>query len=235
MARIMSKTSSIGILRPINLVGKSLLGLTMIAGLAACATQQPISSPSEVRYPIEVVESIERLELYTRPNGLELSSRDTDAVALFVNNYRRFGNGPLHINVPQHTSAGLGAQQAQSLIAGMLGGRAANVIARGQYAANPNAPAPVVISYRHLKTLPRECGFFNNLTATGSNRPDPSFGCIQSANLAAMIQDPRQLIEPLPLDRADIQRRIEVYDRYIAGEDPSSDQPPRQVISADGS
>ena len=235
MARRLSKRSSIHTIKPASLLGKSLVGLTLITGLVGCATQQPLVSPDEVRYPVEVAESIERLELYTRPNGFELSSRDTDAVALFVNNYKRFGNGPLHINVPQHSSTGLGAQQAQSLIAGMVGFQAANVIAKGQYAANPQAPAPIVVSYRHLKTLPRECGFFNNLTATGSNRPGPAFGCTQSANLAAMIQDPRQLIAPLPLDRADIQRRIEVYDRYIQGEDPSSVQPPRQVISADGS
>ncbi len=210
----------------------SLMGTVLIT---ACSTAQPTPPLSKAHYPVEVAESIERLELYTRPNGLELSARDSDAVAIFVNNYRRFGNGPLYINVPSHAAQGLGAQQAQSLIARLLGGVAANTsIARGQYAARPNAPAPVVVSYRHLKTLPRDCGFLGDLTMTGSNNADYSYGCTQSANLAAMIQDPRQLIEPLPFDRPNIERRIDIYDKYIQGQDTSSEQPARQAVSADG-
>jgi len=185
----------------------SLMGTVLIT---ACSTAQPTPPLSKAHYPVEVAESIERLELYTRPNGLELSARDSDAVAIFVNNYRRFGNGPLYINVPSHAAQGLGAQQAH------------------------NAPAPVVVSYRHLKTLPRDCGFLGDLTMTGSNNADYSYGCTQSANLAAMIQDPRQLIEPLPFDRPNIERRIDIYDKYIQGQDTSSEQPARQAVSADG-
>jgi len=69
---------------------------------------------------------------------------------------------------------------------------------------------------------------------TGSNNADYSYGCTQSANLAAMIQDPRQLIEPLPFDRPNIERRIDIYDKYIQGQDTSSEQPARQAVSADG-
>jgi len=218
-----------------NSTAFGLLGLAMIAALSACATSQPFVSPERAAYPVEVAESIQRLELYTRPSGLDLSSRDSDAVALFVNNYRRFGNGPLYINVPNTAANGLGAQQAQSLIARMLGGiGATNAIARGQYAARPNAPAPIVVSYRHLKTLPRDCAFLGDITMTGSNQPDASFGCTDSANLAAMIQDPRQLIEPLPYAPPDTQRRLGVYDSYVDGEDPSSQFPARQSVSVDG-
>jgi len=89
----------------------SLMGTVLIT---ACSTAQPTPPLSKAHYPVEVAESIERLELYTRPNGLELSARDSDAVAIFVNNYRRFGNGPLYINVPSHAAQGLGAQQAHA-------------------------------------------------------------------------------------------------------------------------
>jgi len=48
--------------------------LTAILGLSACAAPSMSFQPTSLRNPIKVAESIERLELYTRPNGLELSA-----------------------------------------------------------------------------------------------------------------------------------------------------------------
>lgn len=205
--------------------------------LTACATSQPTNfNPSSAVYPVQVAESIERLELYTRPNGLELSARDTDAVALFLGGYQRFGSGPIVVNVPSNSANGLGTQQAKALIGRMLanGGASPTALQTQHYASAPGVSAPVVVSYRTLKTMPRDCRFMGSLTMTGSNQPSDSFGCSQSSNLAAMISDPRQLIEPLPYGHPNAQRRMEVYDKYIEGADPSSEQPERQVVSAEG-
>ena len=67
--------------------------LTAILGLSACAAPSMSYKPTQLRNPIKVAESIERLELYTRPNGLELSARDRLAVAQFLDGYGRSGEG----------------------------------------------------------------------------------------------------------------------------------------------
>jgi len=207
-----------------------------LAALSACATPIPRVAPDQARFPIEVAESIERLELYTRPTGLELSARDTDAVALFLSGYQRHGSGQVLINMPSNSAYGLGAQQAEGLIRNMMrqGGMAPQAVRMAQYNVPPQASAPVVVSYKTLKTMPRDCRSMGSLLWTGTNQASDSYGCSHSANLAAMIQDPRQLIEPLPYGVSSAQRRMQVYDKYIEGEGTSSEFPGRQVVTVGG-
>lgn len=194
--------------------------LTAPLFLTACFSPSPTLAPTHLRNPIQVAESIERLELYTRPNGLELSARDKLAVAQFLDGYARSGDGALYINRPASAAAGLGTQQAEATIRGLMaqGGMNPMSVQTGQYNSEPGAPAPVVVSYRRLSALPADCGSMNDLTQTYSNQPHSSFGCFQSANLAAMITDPRQLLEPYTAGQPNAQRRQVVYDKYIAGE-----------------
>ena len=212
---------------------KTLALLGAAAALTACATPTASTGPSIFKNQIQVAESIERLELYTRPNGLELSARDQVAVSQFLQSYGRRGNGPLYVNIPNSSVSGLGAQQAQAVIrqslAGVgLGGAA---VQTGEYQAAYGSPAPVVVSYRTLKTVPQDCRHQGNVTDTYANQPYDSFGCFHAANLAAMIGDPRQLLAPYDMTIPNSQRRQTIYDKYISGENPASTQPDRQEVS----
>lgn len=210
--------------------------LTIGLGLSACATPSENFGPTHLRSPINVAESIERLELYTRPNGLELSARDKLAVAQFLDGYARSGNGALYINRPSSALSGLGTQQAESVIRGLMaqGGLNSNTVERGQYASRPGVPAPVIVSYRTLRVIPDDCRELGNLANTYSNQPHSKFGCFQSANLAAMISDPRQLLEPYASGQPNAQRRQVIYDRYIQGETTAAQVNPDQQISSVG-
>jgi pilus assembly protein CpaD len=213
-----------------------IIGATLSAAtLAACSTPTASTGPSIFNNKIQVAESIERLELYTRPNGLELSARDQAAVNLFLQSYRQRGNGPIYLNVPSASASGLGAQQAQALIRQNLAvmGLGGAAMQTGQYQSANGSPAPVVVSYRTLKTMPRDCRQLGNATDTFSNQPYDNFGCFHASNLAAMIGDPRQLLEPYDMTIPDSQRRQTVYDKYIQGENPASTQPDRQQVAVD--
>ena len=72
-----------------------------------------------------------------------------------------------------------------------------------------------------------------DLSYAYTNQPYSNFGCFQSANLAAMIQDPRQLLQPYDMTVPDSQRRQTIYDKYIKGENPASDLPARQDITVE--
>lgn len=200
--------------------------------IAACAT--PIQSERSLmmKNPIQIAESIERLELYSRPDGMSLSARDQQAVAGFLSGYGRFGDGPLYMNMPTHGTAGV--IQTRGLVQNMMAqiGMAGAPIQEGQYPSAPGNPAPVVISYRRLKTLPQDCSIKSDLTRTYNNQPYHEFGCSQNANLAAMVQDHSQFLQPYDLAPPDMRRRMTVYDKYIKGESPASVTPPNQSISA---
>jgi len=103
----------------------------------------------------------------------------------------------------------------------------------GEYQSEPNAPAPVVVSYRTLRAIPADCRFMDDISQTYNNQPTQSFGCSQNANLAAMVSDPRQFLEPYPTSAPNSQRRSAVYDKYIKGESTASERPPEQTTSFD--
>lgn len=203
--------------------------------MTGCATPSPSLPPTHLNHPVQVAESIERLELYTRPSGLELSARDKLAVAQFLDGYRDGGDGPLYINKPAGAANGLGTQQAEALIRGMMsqGGINPGALQGGQYQSSPNAPAPIVVSYRTLKAIPQNCAYMDDLTDVYNGQPRPGFGCFQSANLAALISDPRQLLEPYKPGQPNAERRQVIYDKYIKGELSASDFPSRQRITAE--
>jgi pilus assembly protein CpaD len=198
--------------------------------LSACSPQGYHGGSSVNANPISISESIERLELYSRPNGMSLASRDQAAVAEFLNAYALHGDGPLYMNVPAAQSGMIGTRQSANLIRQTMSqlGMGVGALQTGQYQTNPAAPAPVVVSYRRLKIIPKDCRSGADLMSTHSNRPGPSFGCSFNANLGAMIQDPRQLLEPYSMGPPDAQRRQAVYDKFILGENPASEQPDRQ-------
>jgi len=208
--------------------------LTAALGLTACATPSQSFGPPHLQNTINVAESFERLELYTRPNGMELSARDKLAVAQFLDGYAKSGDGPLHINRPATAISGLGTRQAESVVRGLMaqGGLNPAAIQTGQYASRPGAPAPVIVSYRTLRVIPQDCRELGDLRNTYSNQPHSNFGCFQAANLAAMVSDPRQLLEPYASGQPNAQRRQVIYDKYIQGEPTAATVNPDQRISA---
>ena len=210
----------------------AICALTLSVGLSGCAAPSQSYQPSQLRNPIQVAESIERLELYTRPDGLELSARDKLAVAQFLDGYALSGEGPLYVNRPTNAVSGLGTQQAESVIRGLMaqGGLNTNAVQTGQYASRPGAPAPVVVSYRALRAIPLDCRNLDSITNTYSNQTRPGFGCFQNANLSAMVTDPRQLLEPYAGGAPNAQRRQVIYDKYIQGEITAAAVNPDQQI-----
>jgi len=203
------------------------------ATLIACSTPNPSFAPTTVKNPIKVAESIERLELYARPNGLELSARDKFAVGQFLEGYKLNGDGPVYVNMPSQAKNNRGVQQAHVMVKTMMAQTGINPAAlqAGQYQSRPNAPAPVVVSYRTLKTIPQDCRFKDDLSRSYNNQPHQSFGCFQSANLAAMVADPRQFLEPYATTTPNSQRRTVVYDKYIQGESTASERSERQTTT----
>ena len=200
--------------------------------LSACSTPMPHVPPMNLGNKVQVAESVERLELYGQPGGMSLSARDKQAVNMFLKNYAQSGDGPLYINMPSNRSSG--ATQTHAMVNGMMRqmGMGSAAVQTGHYQSAPRGPAPVLLSYRRLATVPQDCRYMGDLSSTYNNQAHPGFGCAYSANLAAMISDPRQLLDPYPMTSPDMQRRSVVYEKYIEGENPASQQPARQEVGA---
>lgn len=215
------------------------ISATLVAGLAAilisgCTTYIPSYEPTNLRNKITVAETVERLELFTQPSGLNLSARDEDAVSDFIYEYGKSGQGPLYINVPGNSDNVIGIEQAKASIVARMHdmGIHGSALQVGQYASGEGQPAPVVVSYRRLTTAPINCHQGAALTLTSPNQPYENFGCAQTANLAAMIDDPRQLLAPYDLDAPLAVRRTSVFQKYVDGQATSSPRPDGQEVTA---
>ncbi len=212
------------------------LAITAVLATGGCTTYQPSYAPSVLRNKITVAETVERLELYAGQAGLDLSARDEDAVASFLSQYAATGQGPLYINVPSSGATSKGVAQAQSIIQSYLGrmGRGGANLQTGQYQAKQGGDAPVIVSYRRLTSAPIDCSQGASLTHTSNNQPYGNFGCAQTANLAALIDNPMQLLAPYDFDNAYAVRRMTVIDNYNVGDATSTKRPVGQEVSAGG-
>lgn len=220
-------------MKPSKLTG---LGIAVIAVsvLSACAPSMQTLPSYEQVHKLTVAETVERMELYVRPQGMNLSARDRSAMQGFVNLYANQGDGGFYLNVPSNAAGAPGMRQAQAEIQNLLmrSGLSSAPIQSGQYNVPPNAPAPLVLSFRRLAMQPINCALDGNLARTANNQVYYNFGCAQQSNFAAMIGDPQQLIAPYARTAPNATRRTIGFDAYVEGEDPSSELPERQSVSA---
>lgn len=205
------------------------LAVAAASVLGACSHNSQ-GVPTHRLHPTVVAESVERLELYARPNGMSLSARDHTAVAQFLQTYAASGTGPIFINRPASHRGGLGVMETDRLLRTVMAdvGLDPRVAESGEYHVAPGNPAPVVVTYKTLRTVRQDCTYTQDVANAANNGVRPGFGCFMSANLAAMIADPAQLIAPLPNGTPNAQRRQVVYDKYIKGEPTAAARPDGQ-------
>jgi len=208
------------------------LSLMLTAGLSlgACAPRMATMPSYEQNHKVVVAETVERMELYVRPAGLDLSARDRAAMQGFVTLYGNEGDGGFYLNIPSNAAGAPGMRQAQAEIQNLLmrSGLGHAPVQTGRYNVPPQAGAPLVLSFRRLATQPIPCGLGDNLTLTSNNQAYGNFGCAHQSNFAAMIADPRQLIQPYAVANPNAARRTIGFDKYVEGTDPSSELPARQ-------
>jgi pilus assembly protein CpaD len=212
------------------LFDKRLAAIALCAGASACASisapppelrGNPVSSDADL-HRITVAQSGERLEV---PVIGQDGALTPDAVAMidkFGREYRDVGHGPLIVSTP----AGAGDASAAARIAQATrvqladGGVPYAAIAGSTYDASGRDTAPVVLSFTHYTAEAPDCQpvWTEDLAHSPGNRPPPNFGCFMNANLAAMIADPSDLVDPRPIEPRDGARRAVVMDKYRRGE-----------------
>jgi pilus assembly protein CpaD len=203
-----------------------LAGIGAAASLAACATPQepppgpPLASAAD-RHRIEVIQTGERYDILVGAADIGLSQEVRANVQAFAAAYRAEGQGPLMMSAPSGgenaDSAARAAQEARLLLASS--GVPYSAIAVSVYDASGAATPPLVLSFTRYEAVAPECApLWEQDLSQNRHRPYDSFGCAMNANLAAMIENPRDLIEPRASGPRDAPRRAVVLERYRQGE-----------------
>lgn len=201
----------------------------LAAAVCACATNRPPGATPEAaktpldQFAVRPVEGVEMVRLAVHAQGL--SPSQSAALAGYMQAWRDGAGPTIRVEAPTNgPDAAASHRMGESARAFLIsqGAPAAKVHLTG-YDARGRADAPLVISYpRHTVELPR-CGeSWNNLSHTMNNRASANFGCAVSANIAAQLADPGDLLGPRASDPGDAARRIMLLEHYRAGTRPAA-------------
>lgn len=199
-----------------------LLGLSALGACASVPTPEgpPVASAAD-RHRIQVTESAERIELPVSNGDVTLSPHARASLRALAGNYLRYGHGALVLSAP---SGGPNADAASVLahearMALVESGVSYAAVAGSTY-EGVGREAPIIVSFARYEAQAPECAplWEQDLAHQSNNQPWASFGCATQANLAAMVEDPRDLVQPRDADPRDSGRRDTVMQAYRAGE-----------------
>ena len=211
------------------------LGAALCFGLmlAACnrtaSTAQMYATDYRERHPITLRDGERTVEIFLGRNRGGLTPAQRADVLAFAQNWRHESTSGILIEVPQTGPAARSASESMREVRAILsasGVPAQSVGIRG-YRASSAALASIKISYSKLLAEAGPCGRWPRDIGVSvdsehnQNRPYWNFGCATQRNLAAMVADPADLVQPRGETAVPSARRTFMMDKYRKGESPS--------------
>jgi pilus assembly protein CpaD len=192
---------------------------------AAAAKHDAPITPTE-QFAITVSSAPDQILLAPHANGV--SEAQTDALSALVNRWRDAGADTITVMAP--TSGQGQAYHSTAAIEATLEelGVSPDRIRLGGYDAGQRIGAPIAVGFKSYKAEGPDCGHnFKDFTSSRDNGVNNNFGCATTANIAAMIANPADLLSPRQTDPADATRRETVLSKYRQGVATSSAKDPQ--------
>ncbi len=205
---------------PLALLGLSALGACATSAIAP-ANIGPVPTRADA-HVINVTQGSARLEVPVAAGEATLTDKARSDLRDFASAYLRYGHGAMILSTP----SGSANANAASMLAGQMrislvdAGVSYGAVAGSTYDAGDNANAPIVVSFARFEAAAPHCAplYEQDLAHQSDNLPWDSFGCAMQANLAALVEDPADLLAPRADDPRDSNRRGTVMNHYRAGE-----------------
>jgi pilus assembly protein CpaD len=208
----------------------ALFGLGMT--LAGCLLDRAAISDSEPgdlrqRHPIAIHEGERTLDLLVGVNRGGLLPSQRAEVFGFAESWRREATGGIVVDLPTGTPNGRAAADTLREVRSIFAAAAipAGAIAvRRYHPANPTALATLRLNYPKMVAHAGPCGQWprdigpSYQSGDTQNHDYWNFGCSQQQNLAAMVEDPSDLLQPRGETPPLASRRSTVLEKYRKGE-----------------
>ena len=184
-----------------------------MGGPASLGGEPPLTPTS--RYSLQVEPGVDRIALAVHETGL--SANQQAALSDLVARFAVEGAPVLVVEAP--TGGDPVAADAAWRVKSALeaAGAPAHMIRVVSY-TGPDARAPILAGFETVRAVVPQCGTqWGSLSRTGDNQSASNFGCAVTANLAAQIANPRDIVSPRAMTPADAGRRTVVFENYRAG------------------
>lgn len=189
--------------------------------VAGWSTADPTQS-----HPILVDRKEVVLDLAVPPGSYGLTHSQKRELRDFAHRFgREDSGGVLVVRAPGGGGNEIAAMRAMDDVRRVVSRAGAADAVFESYSAGGMPEAPVRVSFmRHTAEAP-VCGSWpTNLARDPENAPWPNMGCAGQANLAAMVSNPRDLVEPRGMTPRSSERRDVVWDKYVKGETTGADK-----------
>jgi pilus assembly protein CpaD len=219
----------------------AVLAAGLAAALGACThtsqvdTTASIPNDYRLRHPIAIQEANRTVNIFvgnTR-GGLSASQR-ADVVGL-ASVWLREGTGAIVAEVPAGTGNARTAADSFKEVRSLLmaaGVPPRGIIVRHYHPADPRLFASIRLTYPQIAAVAGPCGVWPedlgpSIKNKGyfDNKPYWNFGCASQRNLAAMVDNPSDLVQPRPETPAYTARRTYALDKYRQGQPSATAYP----------
>jgi len=174
------------------------------------------------RFTLQVEPGMDRIALAVHEDGV--SPAQQDALVALVDRFGIEGGTTLRVEAPGGGDVVANDFAFRIKTALEQAGAPGHLIQVVAYAA-PDARAPVLVGFETLRAAVPQCGTqWGNLARTNRNETSSNFGCSVTANLAAQIANPRDIVTPRGMTPSDSGRRAVVFDNYRKGEATAATQ-----------
>jgi pilus assembly protein CpaD len=231
-------TNMTAVHRNLRLLG-ALVGLS--TALGACTSTSTEVVPSSVpddyrlRHPIAIAEADRSLEIFVghARGGLTAAQR-ADVMGLartWVSEATGAVVADVPVDTPNARAAADSFREAKAvLVAGGVPAR--GIILRQYHPDDPRMLATIRLSYPRIAAVAGPCGLWPEDLGPSildrrysENKDYYNFGCAYQRNMAAMIDNPSDLVQPRPESPPYTKRRTEAFEKYRKGEPTSSVYP----------
>jgi pilus assembly protein CpaD len=207
--------------------------------LAGCKTTYRDASASipvdyRERHPIVIKEGEKVVEIFVGRSRGGLSPAQRADVMHFAGVWRREATGGVVIDLPSGTPNARAAGDALRDIRSILvaaGVPARGITVRPYHPGDPAQFATIKLSYSKVVADAGPCGLWPRDVGPSWNReyfdnkPHWNLGCATQRNLAAMVDNPADLVQPRGETPPSAGRRSVVLDKYRKGESTATTYP----------
>ena len=214
-------------------------GCIFAASLAGCAAPNDravkvgkmlITNPKG-NHPIRVSKQMIKMHIPVRRGDYGLNSEKKMELGNFVDQFRREGEGRLILSAPAGQPNEVAAFNVLNDVRDSMKshGIVRQMVKLSPYTPKGDPEAPIIVSYLGYKAEGPKCGpLTRDIGGEGRNLPYEQHACATQANMAAMIANPKDLIEARDESPRSGERRDQLWDKYVKGDSTetkkSSDQ-----------
>ncbi len=215
-----------------RLVLRTMFAAGFAALLCGCNTDQQITGAPSVpydyrlRHPISITEKDHTLQLFMGANRGSLTPVQRAQVLAFGQTWRGRATGGVIIDLPvgssNERSAANSLREIESILAAT--GVPPRSMAVRNYRVSSRVLATVRITYPVIAAQAGPCGLWPKDIGPSLNRdyfenqPNWNFGCATQRNLAAMVANPADLVQPRAETPVYAMRRTTVLEKYRLGQ-----------------